>query len=263
MGGTAEKSERRADEWMIAEYLRLPEGNERETLREDIVKGYSPLVYKIARKFVARLSADFSLELEDLVLVGCEGIVCALDSYKPEKGVKFITFAMIRTEWYIRNYLRNSSEVGPGMEREIRKYYRKKKEIEERLGRTPDIEEIQGCTGYTPKKIGHIENALAIRGALSLDEKRRGKNGIEFALGDIISDKKDIYNSILLKIVVEDGIKRLSPRSREAFVLYYIDGLKLREIGKMMGCTPSNVGGLLKKGTRKIREYLQLEEVCV
>lgn len=99
----------------------------------------------------------------------------------------------------------------------------------------------------------HVENpsAFVIRAAVNMktDEARhrRVRNEAHHDVTDLvdISDDKPLQTEVLaarerLKRA-EDGLARLSPRTREIFLMHRIDGLKYREIAERLSITVSAV----------------------
>ena len=74
-------------------------------LRDAITIQLSGLVESIARKFVG--SGE---PIEDLIQEGYLGLLNALDLFKPEKGVKFTTYATHLIVGQIKHYLRDKGK---------------------------------------------------------------------------------------------------------------------------------------------------------
>ncbi|MGH7882690.1 MAG: sigma-70 family RNA polymerase sigma factor, partial [Candidatus Dormibacteraceae bacterium] len=85
-------------------YLGTVDPEERNLLREQLVRTYERLVYFIARKFINR-----GEPLEDVAQVGFLGLVHALDRFDPELGNQFTTFATPTIAGEIKRYFRDKS----------------------------------------------------------------------------------------------------------------------------------------------------------
>lgn len=68
--------------------------------RQELIKAYQPLVYKIVRQYAGREEV-----LMDLIQEANLGLIKAVDSYDPERGVKFATFASYHIRGRILDYL--------------------------------------------------------------------------------------------------------------------------------------------------------------
>ncbi len=64
----------------------------------------------------------------------------------------------------------------------------------------------------------------------------------------------------LLKMTLREGLLRLPHSQREAIVLYYCHGYKLREISRITGVPLSTVKTRIYGGTEKLRQYFKEEE---
>ena len=74
--------------------------------RDELIERHLPLVRSVARRF-----ADRGEPLEDLVQVGCVGLIKAVDRYDPARGVTLGAYAAPTIEGEIRNHLRDRGTV--------------------------------------------------------------------------------------------------------------------------------------------------------
>lgn len=63
----------------------------------------------------------------------------------------------------------------------------------------------------------------------------------------------------LLRLSIREGLMHLSESQREAIVLYYYQGYRLREIASLTGVPLSTVKTRLYTGTEKLKRYLKEE----
>jgi RNA polymerase sigma-70 factor (ECF subfamily) len=61
-------------------------------------------------------------------------------------------------------------------------------------------------------------------------------------------------NEQLLRLA--DALATLPPEQREAVVLHYLEGQPVADIARRLGRSTAAVGGLLKRGLKKLRTYL-------
>ena len=57
----------------------------------------------------------------------------------------------------------------------------------------------------------------------------------------------------LIRALQED----VTPRQRQTLLLYYSDGLNMREIGERLGVDKSTVSRTIKRGERRLRRWLR------
>lgn len=73
---------------------------------DECVKKNMPLVVKIVHDWVGKTKTQ-SAYIDDLIQEGAMGIVEAYDKYKPDKNIKFSSFAKIYILKNIRKYARD------------------------------------------------------------------------------------------------------------------------------------------------------------
>ena len=108
--------------------------------RQDLVCHYLPLVRRIARRYVRT-----GVPLDDLTQIGSIGLINAVNSFDPERGVKFEAYAYHHIAGEIRHYLRDGAEHVRAP-RWVRKSYGEVTNtaagLRQTLGRTPTVTEI-------------------------------------------------------------------------------------------------------------------------
>ena len=73
-------------------------------LRDELFEQYLPLARAVARKFIGR-----GAELEDLEQVAAMALLKALERFEPERGYRFVTYAVPTITGDVRNHLRDKS----------------------------------------------------------------------------------------------------------------------------------------------------------
>lgn len=70
--------------------------------RENLIKQYIPMTYKLARQAYSKFSLQ-GLELEDLASHGKLGLIRAIDRYDPQKGMSLSSYLWASIRWAIMN----------------------------------------------------------------------------------------------------------------------------------------------------------------
>src|SRR5712691_4502248 len=109
-------------------------------LREELVCHYLPLAKRIGRRYVR-----VGVPLDDLAQIGTIGLMNAVSSFDPGRGVKFEAYAYHHIAGEIRHYLRDAVDQVRAP-RWVRKLYGELTEavagLRQDLGRTPTLSEI-------------------------------------------------------------------------------------------------------------------------
>ena len=74
------------------------------SLRDQLVESYLPLARAVARRFEGR-----GAEREDLQQVASIALMKAIERFEPDRGYRFVTYAIPTIAGDVRNYLRDKA----------------------------------------------------------------------------------------------------------------------------------------------------------
>jgi RNA polymerase primary sigma factor len=224
--------------------------------REHIIKANTRLVVSIAKRYMGR-----GVPFLDLIQEGNLGLMKAVEKYDVHKGFRFSTYAT----WWIRQTITRSIadqartiRLPVHMSDRIREIYKATRDLEQRLGRVPTLEELATELKLDPEKLQWILKVSWL--PLSL-ESPVGDDG-ESDLGMFIEDEfsptplQSVYQS-MLREKIDEVLGTLSPR--EARVLRLRFGLDtgvpytLEEVGEKFGLTRERIRQIEGKALRRLR----------
>ena len=225
--------------------------------QEKLARHNVRFVVSVAKKFQNR-----GVPLMDLIGEGNLGLMTAARKFDPDRGVKFISYAV----WWIRQAIqaaiaRHGRPVRVPLNRtaDLNRLGRATTLLTERLGRVPTTEELIAATGLTREAVRAL-SALHIE-ALRLDHpvreaEDRGRMERFVPLTQEGTDATTLANSRTTDL--EAALAALPARDAKVIRLYFgLDDGKsrtLEEIGRMMGVTRERIRQLRDRALRQLRE---------
>jgi len=231
-----------------------------ERLRQRLILTYAPLVKYVAGRIGSGLPAH--VDDEDLVSYGLLGLIGAIERYDPDRDTKFETYAIARIKGSIIDELRAMDWVPRSVRSRARDIERAIAELESKLGRAPNDEEIARQIGLTEPELEDSLTEISRTSIAALDELWTvSPGGDQIALIDTIEDTQgpDPESALAdteLREAVAESISRLPEREKLVITLYYYEELTLREIGDVLGVTESRVSQLHTKAILRLKARL-------
>jgi RNA polymerase sigma-B factor len=222
-------------------------------LQQSLVLRYLPLVHRIARRYV-RPGAP----LEDLVQIGSIGLIHAVTTFDPTRGVKFETYAFHHVAGEIRHFLRDGLDAVRAP-RWVRKIYADLTaavgRLQQELGRTPTLAEIAGAMNMSEAGVSEVLDAhsqMRVRSMTDMTEEHDVRP-------DMIAHQK--YVSLQLpvedRIVLMQAMERLAHLQRQVIYYLYYQDLTQSEVAQRLGVSQRHVSRLLAAALRHLAEPLR------
>jgi RNA polymerase sigma-B factor len=217
-------------------------------LYQELVCAYLPLAQKIARRYLRA-----GVGLEDLVQIGTIGLMNAVRTFDPGRGVKFETYAFHHVAGEIRHYLRDNLEP-LRVPRWVRKLHGNLTatvaQLQQELGRTPELPEIATRMNTTEDGILQIlraHNQTRVRSISDLGEDAELRQ-------DAIAHQR--YVSLQLpiedRIVLLQAMDCLAALQRQVVYYLFYQDLTQSEVAKRLGVSQRHVSRLLAAALRRL-----------
>lgn len=206
--------------------------------RERLILAHVPLLKHI----VGRMVAPNGFDRDDLYGFGMLGLIAAADSWEPERGLKFSTYAYTKIRGAVLDELRRGDWLSRGAREKLREVDKTIARLEQENGSTPAVAEVAAALGTTAEEIDELLVAARSGAEASLDEEREGAGVLASLLGDPSSpDPAGSAEWNEAKERLAAAIETLPEQEKSVITLYYAENLLLREIGAVLGVTESRV----------------------
>jgi RNA polymerase sigma factor for flagellar operon FliA len=207
--------------------------------RNRLVEHYVPIVHKlaeiIARRLWPRVTAD------ELASAGFDGLIAAVTSFDPERGVKFETYCRQRIVGAIRDWQREIDPLG----RSGRNFERSMNLAEERFqaecGRLPNSVELARRMQMPVSKFVRMRKTVLASHNVSLDSSNDHNEDARMgALVPVDPGPGPVHHTEreLIREYVTRGLKE---QDRLILTLYYYEKLTMAAIGGVLGVSESRV----------------------
>ena len=208
------------------------------------------LVRSIAIRF-----RDRGVDTEDLIQIGCIGMLKAIRSFDLGKGTVFSTYAVPLIIGEIRRFIRDDGLIkvsrvykqqGALLMREREKYL-----IE--YGEDPKIEVLASICGMSVEEAAVAIDATSSVNSLSTSLDGENDN---FTLENVISDDKNDIDKKIEHIALSQAIDSLPPLWKQIVVLRYLKDFSQQKTAEILGLTQVKISREEKKIFEILRKQL-------
>ena len=213
-----------------------------ENLRNTLIEHHMPLVRTIAERVLQTLPK--SVDVDDLTSAGTFGLMDAINGFDLSRGIKFKTYCTTRIRGSILDELRSQDWVPRLVRLKAHRLERAVRALEGRLGRNPNQAEIAEEMEISIEELQAHQSEANAKTIFSLSEKwNDGDDDQDLEKVDILADRKS--TSPVEMIQQNDALEMitgsLTKKERLIVLMYYYEGLTMREIGEIMELTESRV----------------------
>ncbi|MEM1128045.1 MAG: FliA/WhiG family RNA polymerase sigma factor [Bacteroidota bacterium] len=225
--------------------------------REAVVLAAVPLV----RSLVGRLSVPDHLlaAREDLENVGLIGLLQALDSYNPERGTPFVSYAYGRVRGALVDYLRSIDALPRERRRRLAEAQQAVETLRQMLGAEPEDQDVADYLGISIKDYHSLlmdaqrRFALSLHSSTGMDSEQTVEDTLphEDAMTAFEQIDQASLHNYLGRLIQE-----LPEREQTILALYYYENLTLREIAGLLNLTEARISQILGKILSTLRGRL-------
>jgi len=237
----------------IAEYKK----NRDSKIKELIVKESMPLVKKIANN-LARRSTD---PVEDLIQVGCLGLIKAIENFDPSVGAKCTTYFTHLIAGEMKHYCRDRSMLFRAPRELVELNFRINKIIQKltyEFGREPSDLELAEALELDTNKIQEAQNVERRRNLISLDSAFNSGEDENTLLSTLVDLKSHNQSSLHeVKLVLEKAFASISAESKEIITAIFLKERTQSSYSRENGISQMQTSRRLRYALTELRLYFQ------
>lgn len=225
--------------------------------REALIVEHLPLVKYLAGRM--KMKAPAHVEVDDLIGWGIVGLIDAVERFEPDRDLQFTTYATYRIRGAILDQLRAMDWAPRSLRAKARQLEAARQKLLDELGRPPLEAELAEELELTRDQVFDLVSDIHGAYVLSLDQIVTGEDAApgEATLGHLTRDTRtpSPRESARREEAVErltQAILDLPPQERHVLMLYYEEGLTLKEIGAVLDLSESRICQINRKAMRKL-----------
>jgi RNA polymerase sigma-B factor len=229
--------------------------------REQLIERYLSLVRSLARRYAYR-----GEPLDDLVQIGCIGLIKAIDRFDVNRGVELTTYATPNIIGEIKRHFRDkgwSVRVPRGLQELNVQLSRLVEELTVQLGRSPTISDLSEASGAEEEEVLEALESGRAYTSLSLSGGGVGADDESLDPMETLGEEEHRYEISEEWAVIAPGLRALDDRERKILHLRFFQGLTQSQIAQQVGISQMHVSRLIRRSLEKIRAEIAAEERAV
>lgn len=226
-------------------------------LRNQLVQINFGLVRKEVNHWINQCSESY----EDLLQVGCIGLIRAIERFEMSKGHAFSSFAIPYIRGEIQHYLRDKSPTvriprqWQALQSQASAVARS---LQEKLKRQPTDAEMAAALDISVAEWQQVKLASRNRAPLSLDAPVQDEDEGTTSLGDLVPDSR--YRSFQLAqedvIRLQQALALLEEKTRQILEFVFLYDLTQKETADRLGISAVTVSRRVKKGLDTLKQLM-------
>ncbi len=229
-----------------------------EEIRSFLIHKYLHLVRLTAERVYARLPDE--VDIDDLMSAGQFGPMGAIDAYDLSREVKFETYSANRIRGAILDELRHMDWVPRLVRYRTAKVETVRTRIQMETGLAPSTDEVASQLNLAPDEIEKYERDSRSVAMTSITRKAfPSDSSRDMREIDVIKDDAQInplrqLHQRDLKDLITKGLSRAE---RLIVVLYYYEGMTMKEIGATLDLSESRVSQMHSSILQRLKAQMQ------
>lgn len=229
-----------------------------DKVRNYLMEKFLPLVRYNAERIHQRLPDE--VDIEDLMSAGLFGLMDAIDAFDLERKVKFETYCAPRIRGAILDELRSMDWVPRLVRHRSNKVEQARQMLEKQTGRPPSDGQVAQAMSMSLDDFDKLKKDAAAVSTRSLTQRCfPSDGGRDVREIDVIKDEtqSNPLSEIQRRDLRELITKGLSRAERLIVILYYYEGMTMKEIGATLDLSESRVSQMHSSILARLKAQMQ------
>ena len=217
--------------------------------RQKLIEGNLRLVLSVIQRFEKRGETP-----DDLVQVGCIGLIKAIANFDPTKQVRFSTYGVPMIAGEVRRYLRDNAPIR--VSRSIRdvayRVLQCKEQLLLSLGRDPTLEEVAQTLELPVEEVSQALDAVCA--PVSLYDPVYSDGSDPLTVMDQVRDTRNTEDNWMEHLALRSAFRTLGDREKQILCLRFYDGKTQMEVAGALGISQAQVSRLEKGAIRTMQK---------
>ena len=228
--------------------------------RDSLLGEHLNLVHFVARKLARGLAGDS--DLDEMIGVGALGLMRALESFDPSRGLAFSTYAVPRIRGAILDELRRQDSVPRSVRRKGRELSEAREALTSVHGRAPREAEVALRLGVDVETVWRWEADIARSKQVSLSADESDREDVKGSVSPLryLRSSADQPDEVVLReerlAILQQAISALNDQQRTVLSLHYFEDMNTLEIASVLGVSQSRVSQIRSKALAELRRIM-------
>ena len=226
-------------------------------LRQELTMRYLYIATSVARQMYDLYSSV--MQMEDAVQEGVLAIMRGIDSYEPDLNIKFSTYITPRVRGVMLDFVRRHEWMPRGYRKQLSIIDEARRELEDRLGRPPSLQEVAENTGINEERCQRILSLQPMSIVQSLDvlmQDEKTAQVVQIPSSDLDVQPEAAFLREETTELLRQGIQTLDEKEKMVLALHYVEKLKMEQVGQVMGISQPRASQIHTGALRKLRRYM-------
>ena len=194
-------------------------------------------------------------DVDDVVNEGVIALMEAIESFDPDRGAKFETYATLKIRGAIIDYIRKQDWIPRSVRKFARELDKANSSLYNQYNRAPTTAELAEYMQMTEEKL--LKSMAEVSGSVTMSfEELLYEDNFDDSTAVTAPTDASVMQQEARRIIAE-AIEELKEKERQVITLYYYKNMKYSDIAKALGISESRVCQINTKATLALKAKLE------